>query len=213
MPLPRFEKLGPTQREGLLTSATAEFARHGYADASLNQILKDAGLSKGTLYYYFADRDDLYAFVVLQAGLALREGIAFEDFDPKTKEEFEPALDRLARLAVEVIKREPEKTQALRSFQRDLRRNPKPAFTPLIELTRETFRQIVRRGRKFGLVRDDLPEALLIELLESADEVLDRSLYAGKRVPTGPALERHVVLIRDTFRRLLAPPTQPRSSS
>ncbi len=205
MPLLRFQKLAVSQRETLLSSATAEFALHGYADASLNQILKDAGLSKGSLYYYFADRDDLYAYVVTQAGVFLRSESGFEGFDPKKKADFIPALERMARAAFEVMQKNPEKAQSLRSFQRDLRRNPRPAFKELIAQTRETFVEIVRRGRKFGLVRDDVPEGLLVDLLESADEVLDRALFSGKRLPTGIALARHVELAMDTFRRLLEP--------
>ncbi len=209
MPLPRFVNLNQVQRDELLSAATAEFAAHGYAEASLNQILKAAGLSKGTLYYYFADRDDLYAYVVLQAGMALRAGAAFDTFEPTTPVEFERGLIRLAQSAIAVMREKPTEMKALRSFQRDLRRLNKPVFAPLLELARQTFLDVIRRGRKLGVVRDDVSESLLVEMLESADEVLDRTLYAGARFPTGAALERHLALVLDTFRRILEPRQAP----
>src|SRR5690349_22874095 len=64
MPRPRFEKLQPEKRERLLESAAKEFATHGYDDASLNQILEKAGVSKGAAYYYFDDKADLFMTVL-----------------------------------------------------------------------------------------------------------------------------------------------------
>ena len=44
------------QQETILRAALAEFAAHGFADASLNRIIEAAGISKGSLYYYFDTR-------------------------------------------------------------------------------------------------------------------------------------------------------------
>jgi TetR/AcrR family transcriptional regulator len=46
--------------EQLLESALGEFARKSYEEASLNGILKDAGISKGVFYHYFKDKLALY---------------------------------------------------------------------------------------------------------------------------------------------------------
>lgn len=48
----------------LLEAALAEFAENSYADASLNKIIKNAGISKGTFYYHFADKQALYLFLL-----------------------------------------------------------------------------------------------------------------------------------------------------
>src|SRR5215471_10775357 len=64
MPRPRFFKLPLTRQEALLEAAAQEFAAHGFEDASLNQILERAGVSKGVAYYYFDDKEDLFLTVV-----------------------------------------------------------------------------------------------------------------------------------------------------
>lgn len=48
------------RREELLEAAMNEFAVKSYDEASLNNIIKNAGISKGTFYYHFRDKQDLY---------------------------------------------------------------------------------------------------------------------------------------------------------
>lgn len=48
----------------LLEAALNEFTAKNYEDASLNSILKNAGISKGTFYYHFQDKQALYLFLL-----------------------------------------------------------------------------------------------------------------------------------------------------
>ncbi|HWH51574.1 MAG TPA: helix-turn-helix domain-containing protein, partial [Gemmatimonadaceae bacterium] len=63
MPRPRFHKLSPDQQQAILRAALDEFAAHGFGASSLNRIIDAAGISKGSLYYYFDDKEELYAHV------------------------------------------------------------------------------------------------------------------------------------------------------
>jgi len=60
VPLPRFQNLDETRRRAILAAAAEEFGERGFAQASYNRIIERAGISKGAMYYYFADKDDLY---------------------------------------------------------------------------------------------------------------------------------------------------------
>ena len=60
---PRFAKLPPAQQHAILRAALDEFAAHGFHDASLNRVIDAAGISKGSMYYYFNDKEDLFAHV------------------------------------------------------------------------------------------------------------------------------------------------------
>ena len=70
MPLPRFDKLDDPRKRAILAAAAEELAERGFAGASYNRIIERAGISKGAMYYYFADKDDLYR-TVLQAAIAV----------------------------------------------------------------------------------------------------------------------------------------------
>lgn len=51
-------------REKLLKSAMAEFSENGYMKASLRKICADAGVTTGALYFFFKNKNDLFAAIV-----------------------------------------------------------------------------------------------------------------------------------------------------
>ena len=51
-------------REMLLASAKQEFLEKGYQGASLRSICKNAGVTTGALYFFFQDKEDLFAAIV-----------------------------------------------------------------------------------------------------------------------------------------------------
>jgi AcrR family transcriptional regulator len=61
MARPRFAKLPTAQQQAILRAALDEFAARGFHDASLNRVIAAAGISKGSMYYYFDDKEDLFA--------------------------------------------------------------------------------------------------------------------------------------------------------
>ncbi|KPU43880.1 DNA-binding transcriptional repressor AcrR [Oxobacter pfennigii] len=48
----------------LLEAALDEFITKNFEDASLNAVIKNAGISKGTFYYHFQDKQALYLFLL-----------------------------------------------------------------------------------------------------------------------------------------------------
>ncbi len=48
------------RRKELMEAAMEEFTAKSYEEASLNNIIKKAGISKGTFYYHFQDKQALY---------------------------------------------------------------------------------------------------------------------------------------------------------
>ena len=53
-------------KERLIESALAEFSARGYTKASLRKICADAGVTTGALYFFFKDKEDLFAAIVEQ---------------------------------------------------------------------------------------------------------------------------------------------------
>jgi AcrR family transcriptional regulator len=64
MPTPTFFALPSARRELLVAAAIAEFAERPYSDASLSRIARQTGIAKGSLYQYFADKLDLYRWLL-----------------------------------------------------------------------------------------------------------------------------------------------------
>lgn len=54
----------PDSRAALLDAAAQVFATHGYVGASVDRIAQRAGLSKGTFYWHFASKEELFLALV-----------------------------------------------------------------------------------------------------------------------------------------------------
>ncbi|MBN2725611.1 MAG: TetR/AcrR family transcriptional regulator [Deltaproteobacteria bacterium] len=64
MPGSRFYNLSEEKQARILQAAKVEFIEKGPVKASLNRIIKNSGISKGAMYYYFNDKNDLLATVL-----------------------------------------------------------------------------------------------------------------------------------------------------
>ena len=54
----------PERRRQILEAAVKTFARLGYERASVAEVCADAGIARGTLYQYFADKQSLFREVL-----------------------------------------------------------------------------------------------------------------------------------------------------
>jgi TetR/AcrR family transcriptional regulator len=57
-------KISFKRKNELIEAALDEFSVHSYENASLNKIIKNAGISKGFFYYHFEDKKALYSFIL-----------------------------------------------------------------------------------------------------------------------------------------------------
>ena len=64
MPTQRFMKLKEEKKQAILEAAVHEFSRVPYSSASINQIIKEADISRGSFYTYFEDKDDLMRYML-----------------------------------------------------------------------------------------------------------------------------------------------------
>lgn len=64
MPTTTFYNLPEDKKAKLLSSAIKEFTRVSYNEVSINQIVKDAGISRGSFYQYFKDKGDLLIYIL-----------------------------------------------------------------------------------------------------------------------------------------------------
>ncbi|WP_025736478.1 TetR/AcrR family transcriptional regulator [Mycobacterium genavense] len=63
MPTVTWARVDPARRAAIIEAAEAEFGAHGFSAGSLNVIARRAGVAKGSLFQYFADKRDLFAFI------------------------------------------------------------------------------------------------------------------------------------------------------
>lgn len=64
MPNKTFNNLSKEKQETLIEISLKEFIEHDYDSASLNQIINELGIAKGSFYRYFDSKKDLYLYLI-----------------------------------------------------------------------------------------------------------------------------------------------------
>jgi len=108
------------KRQQIVDGARKIFLAQGFDAASMNDIARTAGVSKGTLYVYFENKEQLFAAIVQEECLAHAEGVF--DLDPNDHD-VEAALLRFGNAYVSFLCR-PEKASALRTVAAIAERMP-----------------------------------------------------------------------------------------
>lgn len=62
MPSYQFEKLNSEKKQKIISAGIAEFGKFGYLDGSTNKIVENSGISKGSLFKYFENKEELYFY-------------------------------------------------------------------------------------------------------------------------------------------------------
>ena len=63
---------GETTRRAILNAAEKVIGAAGYADASISQITRDAGVAQGTFYIYFNSKEGIFRELVRELGRRVR---------------------------------------------------------------------------------------------------------------------------------------------
>jgi len=206
MPRPRFAKLPPSKRNAILETAARAFAQHGYDNASMNQILEAAGLSKGAAYYYFDDKADLFVTTVTHYAGAL-----VGDFDALVEtlqaDDFWPRLTALYVAQFEHFHAQPWAFGAVKAAGRlspgELGQNP--GLMAALGAVQQSVVKLIRRGQQLGVVRTDLPAELLVALFTGVDDASDRWLLTQWETLSREELLAIVRGVMHGMQRLLAP--------
>jgi AcrR family transcriptional regulator len=213
MALPRFAKLDPTKKATIIAVATEEFARQGYEKASLNRIIVRCGMSRGTLYYYFADKEDLYETVIrdfsraildLWSGDAEGGGEAFSG--ARTSAAYWEEWVAHYRRSIRYYLQNPVVAELLwRSIRKRASGTSHPVLNEVADQMREWVRQALIRGERIGAVRTDLPQGLLLDTAFSMLEGFARWLARGWSESSEDRIDEHARLVSDFLRRIAEP--------
>ncbi len=188
-----------------MDAATAEFVDHGYDEASVNRIIVAAGISKGSFYYYFEDKTDLFVSV-------LREHTNFDalfDFahleEATCHEEFWRFIGEMTYEAMRRADEQPVMMQlgvVAAALPPSVRGHH--SVVAFYAEASEYIVRIVTTGQRIGAVRADLPLAVLIKLWVSTDTIL--SEWGATVWDDHDARDEVITVSLDAFQRLFAAP-------
>lgn len=151
----------------LFEAALNEFAAHNFENASLNAILKSAGMNKGSFYYRFHDKLELYLSLLLK--IAGEKAALYQEFESKTTDlGFFESFREKAVLGLRFAKAKPVYHALFQRILEEKGEVQNSVFTYFGVMLENFFEQMIVHAKQRGELRSDLPvqtTALIISTL------------------------------------------------
>jgi AcrR family transcriptional regulator len=196
------------KRRQIIEGARAVFLAQGFDAASMSDIARAAGVSKGTLYVYFTNKEQLFEAIVHEECLVHAE-TAFK-LDPDDHD-IEGTLTRLGIAFIEFLC-SPQKASALRTVIAIADRMPEigKIFYETGPATGiDKLADYLRAQAEAGLIAIDDFEVAAAQFLDSCKSTLFTPvLFNFSPSPPAPAIEHVVGIAVRTFLRAYAAGTR-----
>jgi AcrR family transcriptional regulator len=180
------------KRRQIVQGARTIFLQHGFDAASMNDIARTAGVSKGTLYVYFKDKVELFEAIVHEECAVHAEG-AF-DLDPNDRD-VGGVLKRLGTAYIRFLC-SPEKASALRTVIAIADRMPEigKAFYetgPAVGIAK--LADYLRAQTQAGVLAVDDAEIAAAQFLDACQSTMFKPVLFNFSEAPGPDRIGHVV--------------------
>ncbi len=173
--LTTFRQLPPDKQERVLDAALAEFAELGYQAASLNRLVAQAGIAKGSLYQYFPNKEGVFRHIFQFAVNQVRRTLTTVK-EETVEEGLFVRLEKSLSAGVQFLREHPRIFSLYLKLQVDKNMPFRTEFLAAVrQHAAEYFASLVRQARGRGELRPAVPEAAVLFLL---DALFDRFLQA-----------------------------------
>lgn len=160
-----FEKISEDRRRKIFDVAIKEFAANGYNATNINVIAKKAEISIGSMYSYFASKEDLFLTIIDSESRILENALREVNIDDGN---IFSIFERMLRVARDYAMSYPEMnqiylditTQGLSSLANRLSHK-------LEEITVELYRDVIIRARQRGIISTDIDVNILSFCLDN----------------------------------------------
>ena len=187
------KKLTEDQQALIIEKATCEFAEKGFKGAGLSAIAKNAGVSVGVIYKYYADKEELFRACISKSIDYLDEALSRAGGEGKSLPEMIRALVSQTQVACR------EHPEYFRMYHQITTSDDPDEAAQLAEIierpSAKAYRDAIRKAQKEGLIDADLdPGAgafffdnlmMMLHYAYSCTYYTERmNIYCGKRLAT-----------------------------
>ena|GEM_PF-3277343 len=199
MPKARIEKLDTSRIALIMSVALDEFARHRYRDASFNSIIKASQMAKGTMYYYFASKEDLFTTLYKATVREFNRLLPLTRQLPRQKQHYWQMTQELLEGLEQTLLQKPNIGQFVLNFlvggeQQD----EHPARETALAVD-GWLQQWIVQGQSLGVIRSDLSATRLTALCWGLWQAIH-----PLRMPNNGSADQSQVLL-ELLQRLMRP--------
>lgn len=177
MPKQTYNNLDKDKKERLIEACLEEFSHYTFSDSSINRIIKNCDISRGSFYQYFENKEDCYMEIL---GIIAQE--KYEIFKNVVKDESFSVFDDYINMLKQVrvwMERQPRYYKIGLLMQKDdsdfvakLNEN-NPSMS-------EYFNYLIRKDQEKGLIRKDIDPKLLAEVLTITSQKILTEFFLNK---------------------------------
>ncbi len=165
MPTEKFERLDTSRMVLILSVALDEFARHTYQDASFNRIIRACKMAKGTMYYYFSSKEDLFLTLYKATVREFSQLIRQAQRPVHDSESFWELTTQLLEGLLYLLRQKPSAGLFVTNFLQPGPRLEKHPAAGSIAAIEKWLIAYLLRGQTLGVLRRDLSAAQLAAMI------------------------------------------------
>ncbi|KAA2390687.1 MULTISPECIES: TetR/AcrR family transcriptional regulator [Bacillus cereus group] len=165
------------RRKEILETAERLFLTKGYTKTTVNDILKEIGIAKGTFYHYFKSKEEVMDEIIMRV---IKEDVAKAKVivsNPNI-----PVLEKLFRVLMEQSPKSGDiKDKMIEQFHQpnNAEMHQKSLVQSIIHLS-PVLTEILEQGIEEGIFSTSYPQETIELLLSSAQVIFDDGLFQWK---------------------------------
>ncbi|WP_042464083.1 TetR/AcrR family transcriptional regulator [Neobacillus dielmonensis] len=178
----KFFSLEKEKQDRIINAAIKEFAGNGYDKASTNEIVKEAGISKGLLFHYFQNKKQLFLFL-FDHSIQIISDEFYKKIDLR-ETDFFARMRQAVMIKMELLTQYPEIFKFVEeAILEDSKEIKADIENKTKQLNASNFGKIYE-GIDFTKFRDDIDIQKILKIITwSLEKLSDEELAKAKLVP------------------------------
>lgn len=160
MPKDTFYNLSADKKQKIFDAAVQEFSTHRFSEASINQIVKAAGIPRGSFYQYFSGKEDLFLYLFEEILKEKRKIIRQAECFGPDADVFEICI-QTTKASFEWGRLKPEYSRIGMLMEID----NSEFITNLRAVSLESLRKMIERDKERGLIKPEFASDLVADMI------------------------------------------------
>lgn len=157
----------------ILDTAQRLFAKKGYEKCTVNDILNEIGIAKGTFYHYFKSKEEVLNGIIDRAAKQMLERAQAAAQNPSLSSQ-----EKLLRIFLALRMNDEKDTGMIEEMHRpENALMHQKSFTSIVTLTVPVLAGVIEEGNQRGDFRCDYPEEYMQIFMASAVTLLDDGIF------------------------------------
>jgi Transcriptional regulator len=171
----RISKEYAERRDEILDVASKLFSMKGYQKSTVNDILNEVGIAKGTFYYYFKSKEEVLDAIIERVA----ELVATRVEEVASNLKLTPMLKLMNTMLAMRVENQMDNNLLEELHKPENALMHQKSLNSVVEKISPILYRIVQEGMEQGVFHSDFPEQYIQIFLTSSITLLDEGIFPG----------------------------------